>query len=96
MSSPSDSPTSGDYDGLSPFLAVPVPLYIASGLDPSIEHNITIEKMGAQYLDLDYVEVYKVGGVGPPGGESNPPKPKNDSTAARIGEIVGGILGMHH
>jgi hypothetical protein len=93
-SGPSTSLTSDTYNGLNSFLAVPVPLFIASGLDPGKEHTITLEKTGAQYLDLDYVQAYKVsGGSGPPGGELNSKSP-NDQ-AFRIGKIVGVILGKH-
>lgn len=93
-SGPSTSLTSATYDGLNSFLAVPVPLFIASGLDPGKEHTITLEKMGAQYLDLDYVQTYKVAGGGPPGGELNPKSPDH-SRALLIGKIVGPIFGEH-
>lgn len=90
---PSTSLTSDTYNGLAPFLAVPVPLFVASGLDPRNEHTFTMEKTGAIYLDLDYVETYKVGGGGPPGGELN--HKSNNNTAALIGKIVGPILGKY-
>ena len=94
-SGPSTSLTSDTYNGSSPFLAVPVPLFIASGLDPRNEHTFTMEKAGAEYLDLDYVQTYKVGdGNGPPGGELNAQPPNNDQ-ASLIGKIVGPILGKH-
>lgn len=94
-SGPSTSPTSDTYNGLSSFLAVPVPLFIASGLDPRNEHTITLEKTGAQYLDLDYIQTYKVaGGNGPPGGELNAKSPSNNQ-ALLIGKIVGPVLGKH-
>jgi hypothetical protein len=94
-SGPSTSLTSGTYNGLSSFLAVPVPLFIASGLDPRNEHTITLEKAGAEYLDLDYIQTYKVGGGdGPPGGELNYKTPNNNQ-ALLIGEIVGPILGKY-
>lgn len=94
MSGPSTSLTSETYNGISSFLAVPVPLFVASGLDPRNEHTITLEKAGATALDLDYVEVYKVGGGGPPGGELNP-KSNDKTLAVLIGEIIGPILGKH-
>ena len=93
ISGPSTSLTSDTYDGVAPFLAVPVPLFVVSGLDPRNEHTITMEKAGATYLDLDYVETYKVGGAGPPGGELN--HQSNNNKAALIGKIVGPILGKH-
>jgi len=93
-SGPSTSLTSETYNGLSSFLAVPIPLFITSGLDPRNEHTITLEKTGAAYLDLDYVGTYKVGGGGPPGGELNP-KSDNNNLAVLIGKIVGPILGEH-
>lgn len=97
MTSSSASQTSGQYDALNPFLAVPVPLYIASGLDPRNEHTITVQKTGGGYLDLDYVATYRVGGGGPPGGEMNAyPQTagsQSQNKTALIGEIVGGALG---
>lgn len=94
-SGPSTSPTSDTYNGLNSFLAVPVPLFIASGLDPTKEHTITLEKTGAQYLDMDYIQTYKVtGGNGPPGGELNSKTPAINQ-ASLIGMIIGPILGKH-
>ena len=94
ISGPSTGLTSNTYNGLSSFLAVPVPLFIASGLDPRNEHTFTLEKAGGTNLDLDYVEIYKVGGGGPPGGELVT-KSNGNSLAALIGEIVGSVLGKH-
>jgi len=95
ISGPSTSLTSDTYNGRSSFLAVPVPLFIASGLDPRNEHTITLEKAGASALDLDYVEIYKVdGGGGPPGGELNP-KSNDNNVGALVGKIIGPILGKH-
>ncbi len=73
-----------------------MPLFIASGLDPRNEHTIILEKTGAQYLDFDYVQTYKVaGGNGPPGGELNAKSSNNNDLALLIGKIVGPILGKH-
>ena len=94
-SGPSTSSTSDTYDGLSSFLAVPVPLFMASGLDPRNEHTFTLQKTGAQYLDMDYIQTYRVaGGNGPPGGELNA-KPPNNGLALLIGKIVGPVVGKH-
>lgn len=72
-----------------------MPLFIASGLDPRNEHTFTLEKAGAQYLDLDYIQTYKVaGGNGPPGGELNAKSPNNDQ-ALLIAKIVGPVVGKH-
>ncbi|KIM22927.1 hypothetical protein M408DRAFT_332608 [Serendipita vermifera MAFF 305830] len=82
-----------------PFLAVPVPFYFASGLDPTQTYTLCLQTKATNgtYLDVDYVEVYTSTGGGPPnGGTAALPSSGNGSTnmAAIIGGAVGGGVGL--
>ncbi|KAG8773415.1 hypothetical protein FRC16_005391 [Serendipita sp. 398] len=84
--------------GYSPFLAVPIPHFFATGLDPNEQYTLVYENRGTSgtYIDLDYVEIYTSTGGGPPNGGSNlvvvPPAKKANNLPAIIGGAVGGAV----
>ena len=92
----SDNTISGS--GYNPFLAVPVPYFFASGLDPTQTYTLSLQNKATNgtYLDLDYIEIYTSTGGGPPnGGTAALPSVSNNnnSNSNNIAPIVGGALG---
>lgn len=57
-------------NGNNPFLAVPVPFYFISGLDPTQRYTLVMENTSnnGSYLDLDSIDIYTSTGGGPPNG----------------------------
>jgi hypothetical protein len=91
-----DSQTPVKYTGYNPFLAVPVPIFLATGLDPTKRYTLIVknEPTNGTYLDLDYLEVFTSSGGPPSGGGGSsiikPPSGGKTSMAAIIGGAVGG------
>ncbi|CAG7852624.1 SubName: Full=Uncharacterized protein {ECO:0000313/EMBL:CCA75970.1} [Serendipita indica DSM 11827] len=82
--------------GFNPFLAVPVPFFFASGLNPSQQYTLTLKNRATNgtYLDLDYISIYTSTGGGPPNGGFSgllAPAPKKNNLPIIIGAVVGGV-----
>lgn len=93
---PYNSQTPVVYTGYNPFLAVPVPIFLATGLDPTKSYSLIIENQSTNgtYLDLDFLEVYTSNGGPPSGGKGSNiirhPGGSKTNMAAIIGAAVGG------
>ena len=100
---------SSDYDdrntlystGYNPFLAVPIPFFFVTGLDPTQSYTLVFQNKGTNgtYLDVDYVEVYTSTGGGPPNGGTSAvhaiDSPSNNgSEVPIIAGAVGGGVGL--
>lgn len=84
------------------FLAVPVPFYFVSGLDPAERYTLVFENTSptGAYLDLDSIEVYTSTGGGPPnggtsvirGGSSGGSQGSNKNTTIIAASVGGGVV----
>jgi hypothetical protein len=86
-------------NGYNPFLAVPIPFFFVTGLDPTQSYTLVFQNKATNgtYLDLDYIDVYTATGGGPPNGGTSALQPltsSSPSTTAIIGAAVGGGVGL--
>ncbi len=84
------------WNAYSPFLAVPVPFFVATGLDPSQQYTLTLKNkaVNGTFLDLDYIDIYTSTGGEPPNGGFNgllKPAPKHTNLPLTIGAVVDGV-----
>lgn len=82
--------------GYNPFLAVPVPFYFASGLDPTQTYTLSLQNKATNgsYLDLDYIDIYTSTGGGPPnGGTAALPSTNPANSGTNLAPIIGGAVG---
>ncbi len=90
--------------GSNTFLAVPVPFYFVSGLDPTQRYTLVLKNTSptGAYLDLDYIVIYTSTGGAPPnggtsalGGSSHPPggsQGSNKNTKIIAASVGGGVV----
>lgn len=81
------------YFGYNPFLAVPVPYYFASGLDPTKRYTLVLKNTSTNgsYVDLDYIQVWTSTGGGPPNGGLASAQP--DDNGINMTAIIAGSVG---
>jgi hypothetical protein len=100
-SSSYNSQNAVQFLGTNTFLAVPVPFYFVSGLDPTERYTIVLENKSdtGQYLDLDSITVITATGGGPPNGgtsvlqgsSSNSAPGVNKNTTIIAAAVGGGV-----